>query len=315
MSAELLIAPLKALVATLGTGVLPPGATAVYSDTGSALAEASTLSDRSVAATAAGWRGAGGDRAGTASRRLAAVDDSIGTAGSDITSIIEHAAGRVKEANTELNALVESFVATAATVPAIASPAGLAALVPLALSHLARGVHVVQRAQVDLSRDASALEGQAAADPSAARAVSGAPSAGAPSSGGGRIPITLPDGSVSYAENERAATAVRAALSVQGTPYVWGGTTTDGFDCSGFTQWAYRQAGVELPRLAQDQDTAGFAVSQDDLQPGDLAVWSGHVAMYIGNGQLVETGGDPVGVTPLRTSNADQTFEGFYRPR
>ena len=61
---------------------------------------------------------------------------------------------------------------------------------------------------------------------------------------------------------ERAAAAVRAALSQQGVPYVWGGTTPAGFDCSGFTQWAYRQAGVELPRLAQDQDTAGFAVSR-----------------------------------------------------
>ena len=54
-------------------------------------------------------------------------------------------------------------------------------------------------------------------------------------------------------------------------PYVWGGTTPNGFDCSGLTQWAYRQAGLELPRLAQDQDTAGFRVSQADLQPGDLA--------------------------------------------
>lgn len=94
---------------------------------------------------------------------------------------------------------------------------------------------------------------------------------------------------------------------------MWGGTGTGGFDCSGFTQWAYRQAGVELPRLAQDQDTVGRQVSQSELQPGDLAVWSGHVAMYIGNGQLVETGGAPVGVTALRTTNADQTFEGFYR--
>ena len=127
------------------------------------------------------------------------------------------------------------------------------------------------------------------------------------------IPVTLPDGSIAYAPNQRAATAVTAALSRQGTPYVWGGTGTGGFDCSSFTQWAYRQAGVELPRLAQDQDTVGRQVSQSELQPGDLAVWSGHVAMYIGNGQLVETGGAPVGVTALRTTNADQTFEGFYR--
>lgn len=120
---------------------------------------------------------------------------------------------------------------------------------------------------------------------------------------------------MAYAPNERAATAVRAALSQQGVPYVWGGTTPgQGLDCSGLTQWAYREAGVELPRLAQEQDTAGVAIAQSDLQPGDLAVWSGHVAMYVGNGQLVEAG-DPVSVSPLRTTNMGQTFEGFYRPR
>lgn len=311
MSAALLIAPLKALVATLGTGVLPPGVTTAYRDTASALEQTSALSSRTAASADAGWLGDGGRQAATAARRLAADDDAVGAAGTDISAVIETAAGRVKAANTELNALVESFVAAAAAVPAIATPAGLAALVPVAMSHLARGVEVVQRAQSELSRDASELgRHQAPADVGAPMSDDALPAATT-----GRIPIRLPDGSVSYAPNERAAAAVRAALSVQGTPYVWGGTSTDGFDCSGFTQWAYRQAGLELPRLAQEQDTAGFQVSQGDLQPGDLAVWSGHVAMYIGNGQMVETGGDPVGVNPLRTSNAGQTFEGFYRPR
>ncbi|EGD56566.1 NLP/P60 protein [Gordonia neofelifaecis NRRL B-59395] len=309
----MLVAPLKALVATLGTGVLPPGTTTVYTDTQASLDHASTLSRQSVQAATAGWHGAGGDQASETARQLSAADDSVATSGTEIAAIVETAAGRVKAANGELNGLIESFAAAAATIPAVASPAGLAVLVPLALDHLARGVQVVQRAQTALSGDAEEL-GRHEADAEAALPAGG-PSSGPTGPTGGRIPVTLPDGSVSYAPNERAAKAVRAALSVQGTPYVWGGTTTDGFDCSGFTQWAYRQAGLELPRLAQEQDTAGFEVAQADLQPGDLAVWSGHVAMYIGNGQLVETGGDPVGVTPLRTTNADQTFEGFYRPR
>ncbi|MGZ8179278.1 C40 family peptidase [Williamsia sp. SKLECPSW1] len=164
-------------------------------------------------------------------------------------------------------------------------------------------------------------DGHGAGDPGAATSsasASGASTYGASASGAsasGRVPITLPDGSVAYAPNERAATAVRAALSQQGVPYAWGGTTPGrGLDCSALTQYAYRQAGVELPRLAQDQDTAGFRVDRGELLPGDLAVWSGHVAMIIGNGQMIEAG-DPVSVSAIRTSNAGQTFEGFFRPR
>ena len=57
----------------------------------------------------------------------------------------------------------------------------------------------------------------------------------------------------------------------------------------------------------------GRAVSAEELQPGDLAVWDGHVAMYAGDGQMIEAG-DPVQTNPVRTSNMGMTFKGFYRP-
>lgn len=127
------------------------------------------------------------------------------------------------------------------------------------------------------------------------------------------VEVALPDGSVAVAPNEQAAGAVRSALTQQGTPYSWGGTQPGrGLDCSGLTQWAYGEQGVDLPRLAQEQNV-GAQVSQDEVMPGDLAVWDGHVAMVIGNGQLVEAG-DPVQVGDIRTSNSGMAFKGFYRP-
>ncbi|KUI48421.1 glycoside hydrolase [Mycobacterium sp. GA-1199] len=102
------------------------------------------------------------------------------------------------------------------------------------------------------------------------------------------VAVRLPDGSTATAPNAVAASAVRYALTQLGVPYDWGGTTPGvGLDCSGLTQWAYSEAGLNLPRLAQEQDV-GVPVAPGDLRPGDLAVWDGHVAMVVGNGQMIE---------------------------
>lgn len=108
------------------------------------------------------------------------------------------------------------------------------------------------------------------------------------------------------------AAAVEAAKSQLGTPYVWGGAAPGGFDCSGLTSWAYRQAGLEIPRVAADQ-TVGRQVSYQELQPGDLVLWSGHAAMYAGDGMMIEAG-SPVQMNPVRTENLGMTFRGFWRP-
>lgn len=134
-----------------------------------------------------------------------------------------------------------------------------------------------------------------------------------PRSMGKGVQLFLPDGSTSQAPNAAAAEAVRKALSQVGVPYEWGGTKPGvGLDCSGLTQWAYGQSGVDIPRLAQEQGV-GVKVDQGSVMPGDLAVWDGHVAMVIGNSMMVEAG-DPVQISPIRTTNAGQGFHGFYRP-
>lgn len=115
------------------------------------------------------------------------------------------------------------------------------------------------------------------------------------------------------APTPQAQAAVDHALSALGTPYQWGGNTPGvGLDCSGLTQWAYGQAGVDIPRTAAEQ-TVGRSVGASELLPGDLVVWDGHVAMVIGDGQMVEAG-DPVQVNPIRTTNMNMGFKGFWRP-
>ena len=81
---------------------------------------------------------------------------------------------------------------------------------------------------------------------------------------------------------------VEVASRYVGVPYLWGGTTPDGFDCSGFTSYVYAQVGIALPRTSADQRYAGTVVSRDQAQPGDL-IWSpGHISIYAGGDLQVD---------------------------
>ena len=74
-----------------------------------------------------------------------------------------------------------------------------------------------------------------------------------------------------------------------GVPYVWGGESPSGFDCSGLVQYVYGKLGVHLPRTSFAQYNAGRHVSRSDLRPGDLVFFDalGHVGIYIGGGRFI----------------------------
>ncbi|WP_018922901.1 NlpC/P60 family protein [Salsuginibacillus kocurii] len=90
-------------------------------------------------------------------------------------------------------------------------------------------------------------------------------------------------------------TVIDAGKSQLGTPYQWGGTTPSGFDCSGFTRYAFQQAGISLPRTASQQYQVGSPVSRSNLQPGDLVFFSttssdaSHNGIYIGGNQFIHS--------------------------
>lgn len=91
------------------------------------------------------------------------------------------------------------------------------------------------------------------------------------------------------AANDRAALAVRAALSRLGRPYVWGATGPEEFDCSGLVQWSYARAGVHLDRTTYQQINDGIPVPRSQVRPGDLVFpHAGHVQLAIGNNLVVE---------------------------
>ena len=104
------------------------------------------------------------------------------------------------------------------------------------------------------------------------------------------------------------------ALSLVGVPYVFGGTSRSGFDCSGYTQYVFKGSGTYLPRTASEQFNVGSSVKRDQLQSGDLVFFTtyapgaSHVGIYIGGGRFVHASNSGVRVTSL----SDSYYAGRY---
>jgi cell wall-associated NlpC family hydrolase len=120
------------------------------------------------------------------------------------------------------------------------------------------------------------------------------------------------------------ARVVDLARQYLGTPYVWGGTTPKGFDCSGFAQFLYKRIGVNLPRTSQEQFKTGTPISIQQLQPGDLVFFKGtdgpandvgHEGIYLGGGKFIHAPhtGDVVKISSLSDSYYQQHYAGGRR--
>ena len=109
------------------------------------------------------------------------------------------------------------------------------------------------------------------------------------------------------------------ALSLVGVPYVFGGTSRSGFDCSGYTQYVFKGSGTYLPRTASEQFNVGSSIKRDQLQSGDLVFFStyapgaSHVGIYIGGGRFVHASNSGVRVTSLSDSYYASRYLGARR--
>jgi cell wall-associated NlpC family hydrolase len=188
---------------------------------------------------------------------------------------------RLKHANAEAAALVRERASEQASIQGqLAARRALLTSIHGEIAHL-RAQEAARQAELrrELAARVAAQQQQA---PAAAISSTVAPVS---SSSGG----SSRSGSVGPAPPPSHSSVVSVAMRYLGTPYVWGGASPSGFDCSGLVMYAFAQVGVSLPHSSYAQYGMGSPVSRDQLQPGDLVFFDGlgHVGIYVGGGSFI----------------------------
>ena len=217
--------------------------------------------------------------ADTAASAKASADSAASAAASAVSSAQTKRQGLIAQLAAQRNTTVEQLDAQR---KAAEEAAAKAAAEKAAQEAAAQQAAAQAAAQAQAQAAAQAAAQQAAAQAAAQQQAAAQPQAPAPSA--------------PAASSGRGASAVAAAKTFLGVPYVWGGESYNGVDCSGLVMLSYRQVGVSLYHSSRVQYGQGTKVPLSQMQPGDLIFWSKngtqpgiyHVAMYVGDGQMIE---------------------------